>query len=141
MDRVIEDIVTDAFNRAKHSMERYPSPNCTITKIAEEAGEVVKAAVHATEGRDNWGNIREEIVDSIAMHMRLVIEGDQVHGLPPMPIPPDHLPEVRAEDHHMYDDYHDGPPLGCTVLLGPLLTIMTGLLVILAMFCDYTWFQ
>ena len=69
---------------AAKAITKFPQPNYVITKIAEEAGEVVKAAVHCAEGRETIENVRAEMVQLLAMLYRLWIEGDQVHGLPPV---------------------------------------------------------
>lgn len=37
---------------AHKAMRRWPQPNYVLTKFAEEAGEVVKAAIHYAEGRE-----------------------------------------------------------------------------------------
>ena len=61
-----------------------PQPNYVTLKIAEEAGEVVRAAVHYAEGRMEWSEVEGEIIQLLAMLIRLVTEGDQINGvLPP----------------------------------------------------------
>lgn len=66
--------------------ERYPAPNYTLLKVAEEAGEVVKAAVHYGERRGQWSDVEAEAVQAIAMILRLLDEGDAVNGIaPPTP--------------------------------------------------------
>lgn len=73
-----------AYAEARKAMRKYPQPNYVITKVAEEAGEVVKAAVHCAEGRETPENVTSEIVQAMAMLIRLYVEGDQVHGMPPL---------------------------------------------------------
>lgn len=51
--------------------------------MAEESGEVIKAVIHYTEGREQWSNVESEIIDNLAMLLRLVTEGDQVIGFTP----------------------------------------------------------
>ena len=80
-------ITVAALNEARKAMKKYPQPNYVITKVAEEAGEVVKAAVHAAEGREKLSEVEAESIQAIAMIIRLLIEGDEVHGLPPQPFP------------------------------------------------------
>lgn len=75
-------LVEAAQAEADKAMRKYPQPNYVISKVAEEAGEVVKAAIHCAEGRETPENVRAEIVQAIAMLIRLYVEGDQVHGLP-----------------------------------------------------------
>ena len=78
------DFIRSAVVEAEKAMRKFPQPNYVITKIAEEAGEVVKAAVHAAEGRETLDNVRGEMRQLLAMMFRLWVEGDQVHGLPPV---------------------------------------------------------
>ena len=70
-----------AANEASKAICKFPQPNYVISKVAEEAGEVVKAAIHCAEGRETPENLKGEIVQTIAMLVRLYVEGDQVHGL------------------------------------------------------------
>lgn len=77
-------LILDAMAEAMRAMRKFPQPNYVISKIAEEAGEVVKAAIHCAEGRETAENLRSEMKQLIAMIYRLWAEGDQVHGLPPV---------------------------------------------------------
>lgn len=83
-------LVVDAMEEADRAMRKFPQPNYVISKIAEEAGEVVKAAIHCAEGRETAEKLRGEMKQVIAMLYRLWVEGDQVHGLPP--VGPTHPP-------------------------------------------------
>ncbi|MDF2143239.1 hypothetical protein [Paenirhodobacter sp. CAU 1674] len=74
-------LISDAWAEAQKAMRKFPQPNYVISKVAEEAGEVVKAAIHCAEGRETKENVIGEIKQAMAMLMRLYIEGDQVHGL------------------------------------------------------------
>lgn len=80
----IAEILADAVVAAEKAMLKFPQPNYVISKWAEETGEVTKALIHTAEGRETWANVRGEIVQSLAMLHRLMVEGDQVHGLPPL---------------------------------------------------------
>lgn len=62
---------------------RFPQPNYTTLKVAEEAGEVVRGAVHYAEKRASWDDLENEVVQMIAMGLRLLIEGDQINGVIP----------------------------------------------------------
>lgn len=83
------EVTTDSFDQliaeskaaAIRAMIKYPQPNYVISKVAEEAGEVVKAAIHCAEGRETPENVIGEMRQTIAMLYRLWVEGDQVHGL------------------------------------------------------------
>lgn len=81
------ELVSEALMEASRAMVKFPQPNYVITKIAEEAGEVVKDAIHCAEGRQTVENLRGEMRQLIAMLYRLWVEGDQVHGLPPVSEP------------------------------------------------------
>jgi phosphoribosyl-ATP pyrophosphohydrolase len=72
----------DAFVEMNKAISRFPQPNYVVCKVAEEAGEVVKAAVHCAEGRETANSVRQEIVQAMAMLLRLYVEGDQVIGVP-----------------------------------------------------------
>lgn len=85
-------LVSKGIEEAERAMQKFPQPNYVISKVAEEAGEVVKAAIHCAEGRENPASVRGEMRQLIAMLYRLWVEGDQVHGLPPM-----HAPAHEAE--------------------------------------------
>lgn len=74
-------LIHDAKEEAKRAMVKFPQPNYVISKVAEEAGEVVKAAIHCAEGRESPSEVRGEIKQLIAMLYRLWVEGDQIHGL------------------------------------------------------------
>lgn len=80
----LQSLLTDAHLEALKAMERFPQPNYVISKVAEEAGEVVKAAIHCAEGRESPENVRAEIKQAMAMLMRLYLEGDEIHGLDPI---------------------------------------------------------
>ena len=80
----ILDLLPDAVRAAEKAMRKYPQPNYVISKWAEETGEVTKDLIHMAEGRQTADKLRGEIVQSLAMLHRLLVEGDQVHGLPPV---------------------------------------------------------
>lgn len=77
-------LVQDAHIEARTAMRRFPQPNYVISKIAEESGEVIKAAIHCAEGRETPKAVAGEMRQLIAMLFRLWVEGDQVHGLAPI---------------------------------------------------------
>lgn len=78
------DLVARAYVEADKAMRKFPQPTYVISKVAEEAGEVVKAAIHCAENRETAENVAGEMKQLIAMLYRLWTEGDQVHGLPPI---------------------------------------------------------
>lgn len=82
-DDYFSTLVNAAHPAADKAMRKYPQPNYVLLKVAEEAGEVVQAAVHYAEGRMTWQDVEGEIVQLLAMLIRLVTEGDQVNGIKP----------------------------------------------------------
>ena len=80
----LEPLFSVAMVEAVKAMRKFPQPNYVISKVAEEAGEVVKAAIHCAEGRETPENVVGEIRQAMAMLIRLYVEGDQVHGLSPL---------------------------------------------------------
>jgi len=82
-----QGLVNIAFRSAAKAKVKYPQPNYVTLKIAEEAGEVVRGAVHYAEGRMEWDEVQGEIVQLLAMLIRFVTEGDEVNGV----IPPAHI--------------------------------------------------
>lgn len=77
-------LLASAMDEAQRAAEKYPQPNYLISKVAEESGEVVKAAIHCAEGRGDPLEVIGEIRQAMAMLIRLYVEGDQVHGLAPL---------------------------------------------------------
>lgn len=82
-DDYFSSLVAAARARADKAMRKFPQPNYVLNKVAEESGEVIKAVIHFTEGREEWANVESEIIDNLAMLIRLVQEGDQVIGFTP----------------------------------------------------------
>lgn len=76
-------LVNSARAEADKAIRKYPQPNYVLLKVAEEAGEVVQAGVHYAEGRIAWRLVESEVVQLLAMLIRLVTEGDQVNGVFP----------------------------------------------------------
>ena len=83
MNKYSRSIFERAEAARKKAQAKFPQPNYVCLKVAEEAGEVVQAAVHYSEGRKTWDDLEGEVVQTIAMLMRLLIEGDHVNGIHP----------------------------------------------------------
>lgn len=78
------DILVDqARQEAAKAIEKYPHPNYTMLKFSEEAGEVIKGAVHYSEGRELWVHVEQEIVQTLAMLIRFLREGDGINKIYP----------------------------------------------------------
>lgn len=76
-------LVARAMWSATKASAKFPQPNYVTLKIAEEAGEVVRGAVHYAENRMEWDEVEGEIVQLLAMLIRFVTEGDQINGITP----------------------------------------------------------
>jgi len=76
-------LVARARAAAAKASVKFPQPNYVTLKIAEEAGEVVRGAVHYAENRMEWSEVEGEIVQLLAMLIRFVTEGDQINGVTP----------------------------------------------------------
>lgn len=76
-------LVLAARIRAEKAMIKFPQPNYVLAKLAEEHGEVVKEVVHYAEGRGDWSKLENELIDNLAMMIRLVKEGDQTINFTP----------------------------------------------------------
>ena len=87
-------LVTLARKRAEKAMLKFPQPNYVLNKVAEENGEVIKAVIHFTEGRETWDNVENELVDNLAMLIRLVTEGDGVIGFNL----PEHIKSINGSE-------------------------------------------
>ena len=82
---------------AEKAMRKFPQPNYVLLKVAEEAGEVVQAGVHYAEKRMEWQQVEGEIVQLLAMLIRLVTEGDQINGITP---PAAGIQVIEGEGQH-----------------------------------------
>jgi NTP pyrophosphatase (non-canonical NTP hydrolase) len=82
-DDYFDQLVIRARAAAEKAARKFPQPNYVTLKIAEEAGEVVRGCVHYAEKRMDWSEVEGEIVQLLAMLIRLVTEGDQINGVTP----------------------------------------------------------
>lgn len=82
-DDYFSSLVDAARIRADKAMLKFPQPNYVLNKVAEESGEVIKEVIHYTEGRGDWNKVEYELIDNLAMLIRLLTEGDQVIGFTP----------------------------------------------------------
>jgi hypothetical protein len=76
-------LVVEAHRAAETAKVKFPQPNYVTLKIAEEAGEVVRGAVHYRENRMPWFAVETEIIQLLAMLIRFVTEGDGVNNIYP----------------------------------------------------------
>jgi len=70
--RVCRGRPNEARSAAGKAADKFPQPNYITLKIAEEAGEVIRAAVHYAENRMECEELEGEIVQLLAMLNRIV---------------------------------------------------------------------
>lgn len=84
-------LLAKAKERAIKAAIKFPQPNYVLNKFHEEAGEVGKEVIHYTENRGDWARVEDEIVDLLAMTIRLLKEGDGIIGFIP--------PYLKGDSH------------------------------------------
>lgn len=94
----IDSLLPRAHEAAEKAMRKYPQPNYVVAKVAEEAGEVVRGAIHYAEGRMPWTEVEGEIVQLLAMLIRLTTEGDQTINMVPAAYYEKRAREARADE-------------------------------------------
>jgi hypothetical protein len=65
-----------ACHEANRARGLYPNPNHLTLALAEEAGEITKAVLDHRQGKADLASVRKEIVQTMAMCLRLATEGD-----------------------------------------------------------------
>jgi hypothetical protein len=69
-------LCTDACLEADHARGLFPKPDHLTLALAEEAGEVTKAVLDYKQKKTHLAAVRKEIVQTMAMCLRLACEGD-----------------------------------------------------------------
>lgn len=85
--KLFGELIKRGLEKANIATFKFPQPNYTLIKFSEESGEFVKEAVHYAEGRGQWKLVVNELIDVMAMLIRLVTEGDGVIGFRPPYLP------------------------------------------------------
>ena len=70
-------VIDKAVLSAEIAMYKFPQPNYVCAKLAEEAGEVIRAYIHRAESRATTEQFEAECVQLIGLVLRLMFEGDQ----------------------------------------------------------------
>ena len=71
-----------AGNEAARARTLFPKADHLVLAFAEEAGEVVKAALDVKQGKGSMEDLQKEMIQCAAMLLRLWEEGDPTLGLP-----------------------------------------------------------
>lgn len=91
------DLLVDlARQEAAKAISRFPQPNYTLLKFSDESGEVIKGAVHYGENRETWENVEREIIQTLAMTIRFLREGDGISKIYP---PQEIMDDVKVGRH------------------------------------------
>lgn len=75
-------LLTEAAFEAERAKRLFPSPAHLTLALAEEAGEAVKAAMDMRQKSGTREALEKELVQTIAMCIRLYYEGDPSIGIP-----------------------------------------------------------
>ena len=81
MSSPILTLLAEATEEVARARQLFPNANHLTTAFAEEAGEVIKAVMDHMQKGSPRADVRKEIVQAIAMAIRLETEGDPVHRL------------------------------------------------------------
>lgn len=71
--------IPELFEELRRARTKFPGNALTLTAFSEEAGEVVKAVLDRMQGKPV--DVSAEIIQAMAMCVRLLEEGDRVHVL------------------------------------------------------------
>ena len=83
MNKEQQIIYWEVEKELERARSKFPEPDLLVTAFAEEAGEVVKAALDHYAGKGELVEVKKEIIQCMAMCIRLLEEGDPIHKLPP----------------------------------------------------------
>jgi len=78
---LLADAVTFEYERA---VKLFPGANNNTLALCEEHGELVKAVIDHSQGKATLEEAYEELVQTMAMCLRLYFQGDDTIGLPPL---------------------------------------------------------
>ena len=81
----MEQLFIEAALEVERARALYPKPDHLTLALAEEAGEVTKAVLDHFDHKCDIYQVRKEIVQCVAMCVRLWNEGDPTVNLPPVP--------------------------------------------------------
>ena len=81
-DKIWESVLTET----AYARQLFPKPNHLVLAMVEESGEVVKATLDLYSGKDGAteNKIKKEIIQLMAMCIRLLTEGDPTVKLKPI---------------------------------------------------------
>ena len=80
-----ENLWIEAKLEAERARSLYPNPDHLTLALAEEAGEVTKAVLDNFDNKCDIYEVRKEIIQCVAMCIRLWGEGDPTVNLDPVP--------------------------------------------------------
>lgn len=76
--------VKDTMDEVARARAKFPGNKLCVTAFTEEHGEAVRAVLehYYAPSPEKLADVRKELIQTIAMAVRLLEEGDPVHGLP-----------------------------------------------------------
>ena len=81
--------IKDTMDEVARARAKFPGNKLCVTAFTEEHGEAVRAVLehYYAPSPERLGDVRKELIQTIAMAVRLLEEGDPVHGLPANIVP------------------------------------------------------
>lgn len=76
------DLADDVDAEVHYARRKFPKPTHLTVALAEECGELIKAIAQLREGKGDYKAVRVELVQTMAMCVRLYLDGDETEGLP-----------------------------------------------------------
>jgi phosphoribosyl-ATP pyrophosphohydrolase len=77
LEALMNQTCQKGIENALWAIKNYPQPNYVAAKLGEEAGEVIRAFIHMTEGRLDRSDFEAECCQLIGLTLRLLHEGDE----------------------------------------------------------------
>jgi len=76
------ELAEDVDAELHYARRKFPEATHLTVALAEECGELIKAIAGMREGKNNYCDVRLELVQTMAMCVRLYLDGDVTENLP-----------------------------------------------------------
>lgn len=103
-----DEIIAAVETELKFARDKFPSNKHLLHAFTEEAGEVTKAFLDNAVGKCESSHIRKELVQAIAMAVRLLQEGDPDFPNLPTMQPPENSVKVVIDRADYDGTYNSG---------------------------------
>lgn len=77
-------LAEDVDNEVSRARKKFPEPTHMTVALAEECGELIKAIAERREGKGAKDATYTELVQTMAMCVRLYLDGDKTENLRPI---------------------------------------------------------